>query len=109
MKTNIFNRVRLSKRSVLLVFPGAFALRSCPTGSTPTERIRLPDGFKIELLYSVPRDDQGSWVAMCQDDKGRLIVVINTVGSIVSPFPNLGKRLTLAHRADHLFHSRGQG
>jgi hypothetical protein len=38
------------------------------------EQIRLPDGFKIELLYSVPRDDQGSWVAMCQDDKGRLIV-----------------------------------
>ena len=38
------------------------------------EQIRLPEGFKIELLYSVPRDDQGSWVAMCQDDKGRLIV-----------------------------------
>ena len=30
--------------------------------ATPPERIRLPDGFKIELLYSVPRGDHGSWL-----------------------------------------------
>jgi|TARA_B110000467_G_C18190337_1_gene405718 hypothetical protein len=32
--------------------------------ATSPEDIRLPDGFAIELLYSVPRDTQGSWVAM---------------------------------------------
>lgn len=30
--------------------------------------------FKIDLLYTVPRETQGSWVAMCLDPKGRLIV-----------------------------------
>ena len=34
----------------------------------------MADGFKVELLYSVPKPVQGSWVAMCHDDKGRLIV-----------------------------------
>ena len=67
------------------------ALNAAPS----PEQIRLPDGFKIELLYSVPRDDQGSWVAMCQDDKGRLIVSDQHGVSTVSLFPNLAKRLTL--------------
>ena len=59
--------------------------------ATPPERIRLPDGFKIELLYSVPRDDQGSWVAMCQDDKGRLIVSDEHGGLYRFPIPKLGE------------------
>ncbi len=42
--------------------------------ATPGEKIKVPEGFAVELLYSVPRDQQGSWVAMCQDDKGRFIV-----------------------------------
>ena len=61
--------------------------------ATPPERIRLPDGFKIELLYSVPRDDQGSWVAMCQDDKGRLIVSDQHGGLYLFPIPALGERV----------------
>ena len=93
MKTNIFNRVRLSKRSVLLVFLGLLLYVHALPGSTPTERIRLPDGFKIELLYSVPRDDQGSWVAMCQDDKGRLIVSDQHGGIYRFPIPKLGEKV----------------
>ena len=42
--------------------------------ATPTSAISLPDDFKIELIYSVPKAVQGSWVAMCHDDKGRIIV-----------------------------------
>lgn len=42
--------------------------------ATPVEDIGLVDGFKAELLYSVPKADQGSWVAMTIDDKHRLIV-----------------------------------
>ena len=42
--------------------------------ATPVDRIKLPEGFHAELLYSVPKSDQGSWVAMTVDDKGRLIV-----------------------------------
>ncbi len=36
--------------------------------------IKVAKDFKIELLYTVPRETQGSWVAMCIDPKGRLIV-----------------------------------
>src|SRR6266404_779874 len=35
--------------------------------------IRVAKDFRIELLYTVPRKTQGSWVAMCIDPKGRLI------------------------------------
>ena len=42
--------------------------------ATAVEDIKVADGFRVELLYSVPKPDQGSWVAMCQDDQGRLIV-----------------------------------
>ncbi len=40
-------------------------------GATPAEAIRVREGFAVELIYSVPRD-QGSWVAMCFDDRGRI-------------------------------------
>ncbi len=35
-------------------------------------KLKLPDGFQAELVYSVPRN-QGSWVSMTTDAKGRLI------------------------------------
>ncbi len=42
--------------------------------ATPVDRINLLPGFQAELLYSVPKEEHGSWVAMTVDDKGRLIV-----------------------------------
>jgi len=42
--------------------------------ATPIDRIKLVEGFEAELLYSVPKSDQGSWVAMTIDDEGRIIV-----------------------------------
>jgi len=41
--------------------------------ATPVRLIKVKKDFKVELLYSVPRETQGSWVSMCVDDKGRLI------------------------------------
>jgi putative heme-binding domain-containing protein len=41
----------------------------------PVDRqLSVPKDFKLDLLYTVPADVQGSWVAMCVDPKGRLIV-----------------------------------
>ena len=37
------------------------------------EEVKVLPGFKAELLYSVPKGEQGSWVSMTVDDKGRLI------------------------------------
>jgi putative heme-binding domain-containing protein len=42
--------------------------------ATPADHIKLPNDFRIELLYSVPKATQGSWVSMTPDPKGRLIV-----------------------------------
>lgn len=43
-------------------------------GATPPKSFRVPEGFAVDLVYEVPLADQGSWVAMCVDLKGRLIV-----------------------------------
>ena len=42
--------------------------------ATPVDRIKAAKGFQVELLYSVPAEQQGSWVNLCTDDKGRLLV-----------------------------------
>src|SRR5262249_52416271 len=42
--------------------------------ATSAESLKVAKGFQVELLYSVPKDEQGSWVSMCVDPKGRLIV-----------------------------------
>jgi putative heme-binding domain-containing protein len=41
--------------------------------ATPIELIRVKKDFKVELLYSVPKATQGSWVSLCHDPRGRLI------------------------------------
>lgn len=40
--------------------------------ATPVDLIKAPKGFEVELLYSVPGAEQGSWVSLCHDDKGRI-------------------------------------
>ncbi len=52
--------------------------RSSSDGGTPGEtvaadEVEVPEGFKVEKLYNVPKAEQGSWVAMATDHKGRLI------------------------------------
>ncbi|MEO6036325.1 MAG: heme-binding protein [Verrucomicrobiota bacterium] len=41
--------------------------------ATPPSRIKAAKDFKVELLYSVPGGEQGSWVNLCVDPKGRII------------------------------------
>lgn len=53
---------------------GLIAFFAPPTNfSTPVSAITVPAGFQVELLYSVPKDREGSWVALTTDAKGRLI------------------------------------
>ena len=40
--------------------------------ATPPARIKVAKGFAVELLYSVPAADQGSWISLCTDEKGRI-------------------------------------
>jgi len=40
--------------------------------ATPVSRIKAPKDFRVELIYSVPGVEEGSWVNLCVDPKGRL-------------------------------------
>jgi putative heme-binding domain-containing protein len=42
--------------------------------ATPIDKISVAKGFQVELLYSVPGVEQGSWVNLCTDGKGRILV-----------------------------------
>ena len=61
--------------------PPVLAPASQPTlarkpGPSPVlagDKLRGPKGFKVDLIYTVPRDSQGSWVNLAVDPKGRLI------------------------------------
>lgn len=87
-------------------------------GATPANAFRLPEGFQIDLVYEVPAKDQGSWVAMCVDLKGRLIVsdqygklyrvtpspTADAAGTKVEPInANLGMAQGLLHTKDGLY------
>jgi len=39
----------------------------------PADQVAVLPGFKAELLYTVPKGEQGSWVSLAVDPKGRLI------------------------------------
>ncbi|MFN0076830.1 MAG: c-type cytochrome [Prosthecobacter sp.] len=41
--------------------------------SIAAKDISVPAGFKVEKLYNVPKDQEGSWVALTVDVKGRLL------------------------------------
>jgi len=41
--------------------------------AVPNGVFQLPAGFQVEELYTVPKGEQGSWVSIAFDDKGRLI------------------------------------
>jgi len=52
--------------------------------------IKVAKDFKIELLYTVPRKPEGSWVSMCIDPKGRLIVSDQNGGLYRVTLPEAG-------------------
>ncbi len=52
----------------------AAAARLREPTATPAEQLKVAKDFKVELLYSASKEKQGSWVNLCVDPKGRLIV-----------------------------------
>ncbi len=53
--------------------PSAFALATDTENEVGVpKKLNLPPGFKSEVVYVVPRN-QGSWVSMTTDPKGRLV------------------------------------
>ncbi len=66
-----------------------------PAETIPANEVGVAKGFKVEKLYNVPKDQEGSWVALTVDPKGRLIAC-DQYGSIYRmSVPALGKTETL--------------
>ena len=91
--------------------------RTAASGAaTDPAALQVPEGFKVELLYTVPKAQQGSWVSMAVDPKGRLITgdqggglyrvevppVGTTEGTKVEP---LGTEIAGAHGLLYAFQS----
>ncbi len=65
--------------------------------ATPIERIKVAKDFKVELLYSVPGGDQGSWVNLCLDNKGRILASDQYGGLFRFAAPPAGQALDPAN------------
>ena len=61
--------------------------------ATSIENISAKDGFKVELLYTVPKEKFGSWVNLCVDDKNRIIASDQFGGLYRFSAPKEGKNL----------------
>jgi putative heme-binding domain-containing protein len=46
---------------------------SLAASATPVDKIKVLKDFRVELLYSVPKEKEGSWVSLCNGPKGTLI------------------------------------
>ncbi len=90
---------------IAVVFGAIFALASANfnslfrvspatvEGANPKiDKIRLQPGFKIEHLYSPSDAKIGSWVAMCFDDKGRIIASDQYGGLFRLKVPAIGSK-----------------
>ncbi len=45
-----------------------------PVTATPGDQLKVAKGFKVELLYTVSKEEEGSWVCMTDLPNGRLVV-----------------------------------
>ncbi len=70
--------------------------------ATPVSAITTLPGFQVELIYTVPRGQQGSWVSLCVDPKGRLIAGDQGGGlyRITPPPPGAPASLTKVEKLD---------
>ncbi|HEX5444807.1 MAG TPA: c-type cytochrome [Pirellulales bacterium] len=55
------------------VAPWGDVLSAATGGATPADTLEVLPGFQAELIYSVPKPQQGSWVSMTFDHRGRII------------------------------------
>ncbi len=64
--------------------------------ATPISRIKAAKDFRVELIYSVPGVEQGSWVNLCVDPKGRILASDQFGGLYRFTPPAPGQTLTRA-------------
>lgn len=65
--------------------------------ATPVTNIKTLPDYQVELLYSVPGGEQGSWVNLCNDDHGRIYASDQYGGLYRFMPPAPGQPLTAAN------------
>ncbi len=79
LKPRSLDHIRMPWKFVRTLVYSAWATILCSIASTAQAQtaaagaFRTPKGFEVDLVYEVPFQDQGSWVCLCVDPKGRLI------------------------------------
>jgi putative heme-binding domain-containing protein len=64
-------------KAAALIFAGTasiFGQANFSATETAAGNLKVLKDFRVDLIYTVPKNKEGSWVAMCMDPKGRLIV-----------------------------------
>jgi putative heme-binding domain-containing protein len=77
---------------VFIKFSG-FAFAQIENEATPIENISVKKGFKVEILFTVPKERLGSWVNLCLDNKNRIIASDQFGGLYRFKVPAIGKTL----------------
>ena len=71
-------------------------------GGAANSQFQVPPGFQVERLFTVPKNELGSWVSLTTDNKGRLIV--SDQGNLglcrITPPPIGSKEPTKVERLD---------
>src|SRR4051812_48921018 len=70
---SLFAQTAESKKKDAAPGAGSRAAMAALNVATDPSAIQVAPGFKVELIYTVPKGDQGSWVALTMDPKGRII------------------------------------
>src|SRR2546422_7851865 len=65
----ITKRIQLISIASILTASRAIAANE----ATDPAAIQVPKDFRVELMHTVPREEQGSWVSLTVDPQGRLI------------------------------------
>jgi putative heme-binding domain-containing protein len=88
--------------SVFCTASSSLLAQNPPRVIPPTQPadLQVAPGFKVELLYTVPNSDEGSWVALAIDPKGRFIASDQYGGLHRITLPPAGS--AQAPRVEHL-------
>ncbi len=61
--------------------------------AVPAENFRVAEGFRAELIYTVPLETQGSWVSLAVDPQGRLVASDQSSGLYRIELPSIDRAL----------------
>ncbi|HEX7862096.1 MAG TPA: c-type cytochrome [Verrucomicrobiae bacterium] len=69
------SKMWFSKAALFLSICASLSAQTTPSATgLVASNLKVPKDFRVDMIYAVPKEQEGSWVAMCMDPKGRMIV-----------------------------------